>query len=86
MSFSDNDAEVKRLSIVAYKAMADDDGSGPNTVDALEALTRLFVFLMGTSCPGCRQNIAKELKRRIPRMLAEANAYAAAHPRDAHRH
>jgi hypothetical protein len=49
--------------------------NNPNRV--LDALTEALTFIMSVQCPDCRKNLALELKRRIPRMLREANAAGA---------
>jgi len=74
--FSKPDADkVRRLQSRILAAMTNDDGSGPATADALEALTRTIEFFMCR--PECRQNVAEELGRRISGMLADANELAA---------
>ncbi len=44
------------------------------------ALTGVMIFFMSTVCPDCRKNIARQLKRGIPGMLATANMIAATGP------
>lgn len=45
--------------------------------ETLRAVTNVFTILMALACPGCRKKIAKELRKRIPGMLAEANSIGA---------
>jgi hypothetical protein len=53
--------------------------------DIFTALTAVFVFHLSLLCPQCRKDVAHELKRRIPDMLARANREAAARARDGDR-
>jgi len=73
--------EVERLQNKILEVLT--EGSGPNTVEGLEALT---LFCMGASCPDCRRSIATELKRRIPARLAHACTFAAENPERVHTH
>ena len=68
---------VKRIADRIYDVLGPDDGGDVNITDALEALTKAFVFVMSQACPECRENIAHELQRRVPDMLHEADAFAA---------
>jgi hypothetical protein len=52
----------------------------------LTALVHALTFCMAFACPGCRKNIARQLRKRVPEMLADANRLAAtAGPRE-HKH
>jgi hypothetical protein len=64
-----NELEQKLFEILAPEM------DNPNRV--LDALTEAFTFIMSVQCTDCRKNIARELKRRIPRMLHNANAVGA---------
>jgi hypothetical protein len=44
----------------------------------MNALLSAIVVQMGSTCPQCRKDIAKKLKRCVPGMLAAANDIAAA--------
>jgi hypothetical protein len=46
--------------------------------DVFSALTAVFVYNLSLLCAQCRKDVARELKRRIPDMLARANREAAA--------
>jgi hypothetical protein len=46
--------------------------------DIFTALTAVFTFHLSLLCPQCRKDVARELKRRVPDMLARANREAAA--------
>jgi hypothetical protein len=45
--------------------------------DVFTALTAVFVFNLSLLCSQCRKDVAHELKRRVPDMLARANREAA---------
>jgi hypothetical protein len=53
--------------------------------DVFTALTAVFTFHLSLLCPQCRKDVAHELKRRVPDMLARANREAAARMRDGER-
>lgn len=51
--------------------------SGGDAKIALEVLREHCVLIMGSVCKDCRRAIARQLKREIPNILAEANRDAA---------
>jgi hypothetical protein len=53
--------------------------------DVFTALTAVFVFHLPLLCPQCRKDVAHELRRRVPDMLARANREAAARVREGER-
>jgi hypothetical protein len=53
--------------------------------DIFTALTAVFVFHLSLLCPQCRKDVAHELRRRVPDMLARANREAAARVREGER-
>jgi hypothetical protein len=62
------------------------DFDNKTTSEILDGLECAFEFVMACCCPDCRKNIAKQLRRRIPEMLARANSFAALHPENVHTH
>jgi len=55
--------------------------------DVFTALSAVFTYHLSLLCPDCRRDIARELRRRIPDMLARANREAATRAREgAHHH
>jgi hypothetical protein len=44
---------------------------------AMNALVHVIAFEMLLACPECRKGLAKQLKRRIPAILTQANTLAA---------
>jgi hypothetical protein len=59
------------LSKRIFDVIKDED---PETI--LTALADQITFQMSLVCPDCRKNIARKLKRAIPRMLATATRTA----------
>jgi len=51
-----------------------------------EALQGVMTFYMSGLCPDCRKNVARTLKRDIPRMLWTAKKFAAEHPQLSEHH
>jgi hypothetical protein len=50
--------------------------------DIFTALTAVFVYHLSLLRPQCRKDVAHELRRRVPDMLARANREAAARARE----
>ena len=62
------------------------DHATDDFTDILSALVNVLTFEMELAYPGCHKNIAKQLRKRIPEMLSDANRLAAsAGPRE-HKH
>jgi hypothetical protein len=77
------EATEDSVGVAILKAIDFDNKSTSEILDGLECA---FEFVMSCCCPDCRKNIAKELRWRIPKMLANANAFAARHPENVHTH
>ncbi len=45
--------------------------------DTLSAIANVTTFVMSLLCPDCRKVIAKQLRKRVPQMLSDANRLAA---------
>jgi hypothetical protein len=45
--------------------------------DVIFLLSELQAFFLSLNCPSCRKKLARELKRRVPEVLEEANSIAA---------
>jgi hypothetical protein len=83
MADSVNCERVDNLCNRIETAIQNDEGEDPE--DIFTALTAVFTFHLSLLCPQCRKDVAHELKRRIPDMLARANREAAARKRDGER-
>jgi hypothetical protein len=62
---------ILNLSEKIFEVVKDEDHE-----TILSALLDQIVFRMSVVCPNCRKNIARELKRAIPGMVAEATRVA----------
>lgn len=83
--FTNDKIEVEHLERKLV-AIINDETDSHEFEDTLTALVRAFTFQMALACPGCRKNIARQLRKRIPEMLTDANRLAAtAGPRE-HKH
>lgn len=65
--------EIERKLYEVLKAVRSQD----NYSDILEALINRLTFEISLSCPQCRKNLAKQLRKRVPQMLEDANCIAA---------
>ena len=83
--FEDDKPDVERLERKLI-AIINDKTDRYEFVDTLGALVHAFTFQMALACPGCRKNIAKQLRKRVPEMLADANRLAAAAGPREHQH
>jgi hypothetical protein len=61
----------KQLGLKIYEVIKGED---PEIIP--DALVSQITFQMSLVCPDCRKNIARKLKRAIPRMLAHATRTA----------
>jgi hypothetical protein len=78
-----DDEAVRELEMKLFEATVDYDRDV-----IFNALRRIIIYWMSTTCASCRKHIAREWKRSVPEMLAEANAFAAENPfpPDGHTH
>jgi hypothetical protein len=54
--------------------------------DRMNALVHALTFEIALFCPDCRKAIARQLRKRIPQMLEDANCLAATAGRREHQH
>jgi hypothetical protein len=72
--FVDDKPEVQNIQ---NKLLAAIDWGHDDFGDVLTALVYVFTHCIALACPDCRKGIARQLRKRIPQMLADANQLAA---------
>jgi hypothetical protein len=72
--YTDDKSNVERIALKIIAAIKSESGDHQ---EILNALAHVFTFFMAVNCPDCRKNVARQLRKRIPEMLFEANRLAA---------
>jgi hypothetical protein len=78
----DDSVNCDRVDALCARIQTAIENESEELEDVFTALTAVFVFNLSLLCPQCRKDVARELKRRVPDMLARANREAAARERD----